>query len=163
MEQTVTKADWSWPAEGVTRVPYRVFQDIEVYNREQERIFRGPVWNFVGLDVELPNPGDFKANYIGDTPILVTRAADGELYAFVNRCAHRGVKVVNESCGNTGKFFRCPYHAWTYRTDGTLLSVPLRKGYDPSVLESCEAARGMPSVGAVHVYRDFVFCRLNPQ
>ena len=48
----------AWPAEGVTRVPYWVYQDEDIYAREQERIYRGATWNFLGLEAELPDPGD---------------------------------------------------------------------------------------------------------
>jgi phenylpropionate dioxygenase-like ring-hydroxylating dioxygenase large terminal subunit len=145
-----------------TEVHRDLFTDAELFELEMEHLFAN-VWVYVGHASQVPDAGDYYTTTVGDQPVVMVRQPDGAIRVLHNRCAHRGVKVVNESCGNTGKFFRCPYHAWTYRTDGTLLSVPLRKGYDPSVLESCEAARGMPSVGAVHVYRDFVFCRLNPQ
>ena len=56
-----------WPALDYSRVPYRLYHDAEIYAREQERIFRGPVWSFLGLDSEIPNPGDFRASYIGET------------------------------------------------------------------------------------------------
>ena len=64
-----------WPEEAETRVPYQVFLDSAIYEREQERLFRGPVWNYVGLEAEIPNVGDFKATFIGDTPIVVTIVA----------------------------------------------------------------------------------------
>ena len=44
-----------WPAERLTRVPYWVYQDEDIYRREQEKIFRGNTWNFLGLEAELPN------------------------------------------------------------------------------------------------------------
>jgi phenylpropionate dioxygenase-like ring-hydroxylating dioxygenase large terminal subunit len=56
----VAAVDWPGQQDSVTRVPGRVFVDADIYALEQERIFRGPVWNFVGLDVEIPNPGDYK-------------------------------------------------------------------------------------------------------
>jgi anthranilate 1,2-dioxygenase large subunit len=56
-----------WPALGVCRAPYQVFTDQAVYDREPERIFRGDVWHWVGLEAETPNPGDFKTNVIGGT------------------------------------------------------------------------------------------------
>ncbi len=74
-----------WSQNGVTRIPYQVFADPDVYAQEQERLFRGPVWNYVGLDAEVPHPGDFKTTFIGDTPIVVSRDREGELHAFVNR------------------------------------------------------------------------------
>ena len=71
--------------------------------------------------------------------------------------------VAGEACGNTGKFFRCPYHAWTFKTDGSLLSIPLKKGYENTGLEQCEASQGMAAVKDVRNHRGFVFCRLNPE
>ncbi|HEY0294714.1 MAG TPA: aromatic ring-hydroxylating dioxygenase subunit alpha, partial [Bordetella sp.] len=73
----------------------------------------------------------------------------------------KGVQVAADGSGNTGKFFRCPYHAWTFKTDGSLLSVPLKKGYENTGFEQCEASRGMAAVSAVRNYRGFVFCRLS--
>jgi len=78
----------------------------------------------------------------------------------MNRCAHKGVQVAPDGYGNTGKFFRCPYHAWTYKTDGSILSIPLKKGYENTGLEECEASKGMVAVGALKDYREFIFCRL---
>src|SRR6476620_2264644 len=61
--------------------------DPDAYQREQERIFRGPTWNFLGLEAEIPNPGDFRTTYVGDTPVIVNCDANGTIYALVNRCA----------------------------------------------------------------------------
>ena len=83
----------AWPAEGLTRVPYRVFQTEASYRAEQQRIFHGPSWHYLALEVELPEPGDFRTTKIGDTPVIVTRDSDGEIYAFENRCAHRGALI----------------------------------------------------------------------
>ena len=84
-----------WPAEGVTRSPYRVMSDPAIYALEQERIFRGPVWNYLCLDAELPGPGSFRTTYIGDTPMLVARDKDLGVHAMVNRCAHKGAMLSN--------------------------------------------------------------------
>ena len=119
-----------WPqTEGVRRVPYRVFTDPAVYEREQERLFGGRSWNYVALDTELPNPGDFKATFIADTPVIVCRNRDGELNAMVNRCAHRGALVCREPRGNRAAL-QCVYHQWTYDLKGNLTGVPFRKGLD---------------------------------
>ena len=118
-----------WPPEGMSRVPYQVFVDPNIYIREQERIFRGPVWNYVALEAELPAPGDFKATFIGDTPIVVSRDRDGELHAFVNRCAHRGALVCREMRGNRNTHV-CVYHQWSYDLKGNLLGAPFRHGIE---------------------------------
>ncbi|MEW6301756.1 MAG: Rieske 2Fe-2S domain-containing protein, partial [Thermodesulfobacteriota bacterium] len=75
----------AWPRAEGARVPYQVFLDPAIYAQEQERVFRGPTWNYVALEAELPRPGDFKATFVGDTPVVVTRGREGSLHAFVNR------------------------------------------------------------------------------
>ncbi len=119
-----------WPAQGVSRVPYRVYTDADLYALEQERIFRGPAWNFLGLAAEVANAGDFKATFVGDTPVVLTRDADGVLHAWVNRCAHRGALVCRELRGNVGESgtHTCVYHQWAYDATGSLIGVPFRKG-----------------------------------
>lgn len=121
------RASIAWPAEGLTRVPYALFQDEDVYADEQQAIFRGPNWSYLCLEAELPNPGDFRSTFVGDAPVVVTRDADGELYAFENRCAHRGAMVCLEDQGNA-KDFSCVYHAWTYNLQGDLVGVAFKDG-----------------------------------
>src|ERR1700752_4002220 len=116
-----------WPTLDYSRVPYRLYHDPEAYQREQERIFRGPTWNFLGLEAEIPSPGDFRTTYVGDTPVIVNRDANGAIHAFVNRCAHRGAMVRREMFGNAGEH-TCIYHQWCYGLDGSLKSIPFRRG-----------------------------------
>jgi salicylate 5-hydroxylase large subunit len=116
-----------WPSEGISRIPYWVYTDPELYVREQERIFAGPSWSYVALECELPKPGDFKRTFIGDKPIIVVRDESGEVHVLENRCAHRGVQLCQEHLGNRPEFM-CPYHQWTYNLKGELIGVPLRRG-----------------------------------
>jgi len=116
-----------WPALDYSRVPYRLYHDPETYEREQERIFRGPAWNFLCLEAEIPNNGDFRAIYVGETPVIVNRDADGGIHALVNRCAHRGALVRREVSGNATEH-TCIYHQWCYRLDGSLMAIPFRRG-----------------------------------
>ena len=74
-----------WPAEGATRVPYRVYHDPEILRLEHERIFRGPVWNYLCMSIEIPEKGDFKTTFVGEIPVIVTHNRDGQIYAMVNR------------------------------------------------------------------------------
>jgi salicylate 5-hydroxylase large subunit len=117
----------SWPAEGVTRVPFWVYSDPDIYAREQERIFAGPSWCYVGLTAEIPNPGDFKRSFVGDKPVVVVRDGEGAINVVANRCAHRGLRFCRTDFG-TAKEFMCPYHQWTYDLRGNLKAVPLRAG-----------------------------------
>jgi phenylpropionate dioxygenase-like ring-hydroxylating dioxygenase large terminal subunit len=117
-----------WPKQGNTRVPYRVFADPEIYRAELDRIFLGPTWQYLGLAAELPEPGDYKTTFLGETPVIVTRGEDGEIHAMVNRCAHRGNLVCLKERGHTKDGLTCVYHAWRYDLAGNLTSVAFRRG-----------------------------------
>ncbi len=138
-----------------------LYIDQELFELEMTQLFAN-TWVYVGHASQVPKNGDFTTTTVGTQPVVMVRHSDGNIKVLHNRCPHKGVKVAGEACGNTGKFFRCPYHAWTFKTDGKLLSVPLKKGYENTGFDSCEASQGMAAVEAVKVYRDFVFCRLNP-
>ncbi len=117
----------TFPHTDGSRVPYTVFSNQEIYEREQERIYRGPTWNFLGLEAEIKLPGDYKSTFVGDTPVVMTRAEDGTLAAWVNRCAHRGAMVCRLSRGNALSH-SCVYHQWSFGTKGNLQGVPFRRG-----------------------------------
>jgi anthranilate 1,2-dioxygenase large subunit len=116
-----------WPAEGNARVPYRMFSDPEIYRAELSRIFLGPTWQYLALAGELPQPGDYLTTFLGETPVIVTRANDGEIHAMVNRCAHRGNLVCLKRRGHADNL-TCVYHAWRYDLEGNLDSVAFRRG-----------------------------------
>ncbi len=119
-----------WPEEGVSSaVPYGVFSEQAVYDEEQARIYRGPTWNFIGLAADVPNAGDFKTTYVGDTPVVMTRDDKGAIHAWVNRCAHRGALVCRELRGNNAAgTYTCVYHQWSFDAAGDLVGVPFRRG-----------------------------------
>ena len=120
-------AAYTWPAEGLTSIPDWIYTSQVIYDREMARIFHGRTWNFVALEAEVANPGDFKRSYVGPTPVVVSRADDGKVYVFENRCSHRGVEFCRHSRGNSTEFV-CPYHNWTYDRTGALQGVPFRRG-----------------------------------
>jgi phenylpropionate dioxygenase-like ring-hydroxylating dioxygenase large terminal subunit len=117
----------TWPDEGVSRVPYEVFDDPEIYAREQSAIFRGPTWNYLGLDCEIPNPGDYRLTHVGDTPVILCRDREGQVQAMVNRCSHRGSLLCITNQGNR-KVFTCVYHNWSFDMGGKLVGIPFAKG-----------------------------------
>ncbi len=116
-----------WPAEGSSRIPFRVYTDEQLYRRELEQCFYRKHWNYVGLEAEVPNPGDFKRTVIGERSVIVTRDAAGEINVVENVCAHRGMKFCREKRGNRTDF-HCPYHQWNYDLKGNLQGVPFRRG-----------------------------------
>ncbi len=115
-----------WPA-GVTRVPYWVYQDPDILQAEQKAIFEGPIWNFLALEVDIPNRGDYRTTFVGAMPVVVVRGDDGAIHAFENRCAHRGALIALDDGGNT-RDFTCAYHAWRYDLTGSLCSVAFQRG-----------------------------------
>jgi anthranilate 1,2-dioxygenase large subunit/terephthalate 1,2-dioxygenase oxygenase component alpha subunit len=117
----------AWPAEGATRVPYWVYQDPEVYEWEQSRIWRGKTWNYLCLEAELPEPQSFVTTFVGDMPVVVSRGPDNVLHAFENRCAHRGALICMQPRGKAERF-ACVYHNWTYDHAGNLTNVAFRRG-----------------------------------
>lgn len=119
--------DLPWPREGLVRVPYPVYSRADVYAEERQRIFMGPVWNYLCLEAELPNPGDYRASFVGDVPVIVARDLDGSLNAFENRCAHRGALLCLKRGGH-GREISCVYHNWTYDLAGRLTGVTFERG-----------------------------------
>lgn len=124
-----------WMNGQYTRVPYAIYQQQEILDQEQQAIYEGPVWNYLCLEAEIPEPGQYRTTHVGRTPVVVARDTDGEIYAFENRCAHRGALICLEKSG-TAKDFQCVYHAWTFSLQGTLKGVAFEDGIN--------GAGGMP-------------------
>ncbi len=143
------------------RVHRDVYTDPAVFALEMEQLW-SRTWVFVGHDSQIPAEGDYFTTTIGLQPVMMVRQRDGSVRVMRNRCSHKGAKLVSDGSGNVGSFFRCPYHAWTYRLDGGLRGVPMKGAYANTSFEQCDASRGL-TVVASHVYRGFVFARLSEQ
>jgi anthranilate 1,2-dioxygenase large subunit len=126
-ESILFSKQYVWPGNDLTIIPDWVYTDEDVYRREVERIFHGPTWNYVALEAEVENPGDFIRSNVGPTPVVVTRAQDGSINVFENRCMHRAAEFCRELSGTANEFV-CPYHQWTYDLKGNLIGVPFRRG-----------------------------------
>lgn len=125
--QTQSAAQPLWPALDFSRVPYEVFSDAAIYEREMEHLFRGPVWNYLAMECEVPDWGDYVVNWVGDRQVVINRAKDGSIHAFENSCSHRGTRIVDNLRGNSKRHV-CAYHLWTFNLTGDLTGVPLEKG-----------------------------------
>lgn len=126
-EQAIAFRKKEWKDEGSSRIPFWAYTDDEIYRQELERFFYSGHWCYIGLEAEIPNPGDFKRTAVGERSVIASRAADGEIYVVENVCAHRGVQFCRERSGNR-KDFTCPYHQWNYDLKGNLVGVPFRRG-----------------------------------
>ncbi len=116
-----------WPEGELTRIPFWIYQNPEIYALEQQRIYEGPVWNFLCLEAEVKKPGDYRTTFIGSMPVIVARDFDDEIYAFENRCAHRGALIALDGGGHA-RDFTCVYHAWNYDLKGNLKAVAFEDG-----------------------------------
>lgn len=138
------------------RVHRAVYTDPALFELELDRLF-GRAWLILGHESQIPNPGDFFTTRLGREAVIVTRHADGSVRVLVNRCAHRATRVCEAPSG-TCRQFVCPYHGWTYATDGTLVSVPGPEGYDRPVADMTDLR--LRPVPRVDVYRGFLFASL---
>lgn len=138
----------------------RIYTDPTIFELEMDRIFHR-TWIFVGHESQVPNAGDFYCTRIGKQPVVMVRHTDGKVKVIYNRCGHRAAKVVNEPSGNARRF-SCPYHAWTYDTDGKLRGVPMRNAY-PVELNLDDCKFDMRAVERCETYHGFVFASLSAQ
>jgi Rieske 2Fe-2S family protein len=122
------------PLERATHAPGYVYGSPEVLALEKERLFMQD-WLCVGRVEELPKPGDYLTHNVLGEPLIVARAQDGKLNAFYNQCRHRGAEVA-QGRGNT-RYFKCPYHAWTYDLEGRLAGARYMKEAKDFDLHGC--------------------------
>ncbi len=111
-----------WVSEDGTRVSRQLYSDSELYRTEREKIF-GSCWLFLGHESQIPSPGDFFTSYMGEVPVIVVRDEESRVHVHLNTCRHRGLRVCRADAGSA-RSFSCPYHGWTYGTDGRLLGMP---------------------------------------
>src|SRR5262245_57022457 len=123
---TIDGVDLSMPEPG-RLLPPRAFFSPAVYDAEMTRIF-AKSWVHVADRDELREPGAFVAAQIGSSPVVVVRGHDRELRGFLNVCPHRGATIA-EGRGNCGRQLKCPYHAWSFATDGRLVGAPSREEF----------------------------------
>ncbi|MEY3380018.1 MAG: hypothetical protein RL468_616 [Pseudomonadota bacterium] len=128
-----------WEGGGTSRIPFAVYTDEQLHRQELERFFYHGHWCYVGLEAEIPKPGDFKRTVIGERSVILVRSAEGAVHVVENVCAHRGMQFCRERHGNK-KEFVCPYHQWSYALNGDLQGVPFRRG----VRQDGQVNGGMP-------------------
>ncbi|MFM1980739.1 MAG: hypothetical protein RLZ68_2004, partial [Pseudomonadota bacterium] len=111
-----------------------------IYRQELQRFFYQKHWCYVGLEAEIPEPGDFKRTVVGERSVIMVRSAEGQVQVVENVCAHRGMAFCRERHGKR-KEFVCPYHQWSYTLEGDLQGVPFRRG----VKQDGKINGGMPA------------------
>ena len=149
------------------------FTSEEIFQAERERIFHRS-WLLAGHVSQLASPGSFFLFELDRESVMVLRDGEGPVRAFHNLCRHRATKLLDADAREVGKRgrIRCPYHNWTYDTDGTCLGTPLFEDsdvpagqepiFDTSVAKGFDRADyGLLDV-AVASWGLFVFVNLSP-
>jgi phenylpropionate dioxygenase-like ring-hydroxylating dioxygenase large terminal subunit len=109
-------------------VPAEEYRNPERFRREVDVVFRrSPL--LVALSCDIANVGDFTTMEIADRPIVVMRGEDGVARTFLNACRHRGRSITDECFGH-GRRLTCPYHSWVYDTQGQLVGIPGKEGFE---------------------------------
>jgi choline monooxygenase len=106
------------PLDHAWTIPAPWYFDPRVAQLEQQSVFVA-TWQVAGRVDQVREKGQFFTADLAGEPIVVARGEDGQLRAFYNVCRHHAAAVVTEAEG-CAKQFRCPYHGWTYGTDGAL-------------------------------------------
>lgn len=141
---------------GRGRVPAKIFNDPDIYQLEQNKLFN-KCWNFLAHESEISKPGDYVLRPIGDSSILVARDESGTVNAHLNLCRHRGNQICKASSGNTSHF-RCSYHGWVYKNDGSLVAVPY---YEQAFGGNLDKAEWALVPVRIETYKGLIFGSLN--
>jgi nitrite reductase/ring-hydroxylating ferredoxin subunit len=140
--------EWIDAARGL--VSRDVFVSDEIYRLELLRIFDRQ-WVFLAHESELPEAGDYVVRQLGSARVIVIR--DGEVRAFLNTCRHRGPALCRTDQGQVRNFV-CPYHGWSYRRDGSLITT----GFDRHFPDGTDlSALGLIPVPRLESYKGLVF------
>ncbi|MCW2793741.1 MAG: phenylpropionate dioxygenase alpha subunit [Nocardioides sp.] len=148
------------------QISREIFVDDRIHKMELENLFPR-AWLFVGHASQVPNAGDFFSSWMGSDPVLMTRDDKGEVFVLLNSCRHRGMRVSRYDEGNTMQF-TCPYHAWSYSIDGSLVDVPgdlhgvphMKSAYQ-GMLD--KAKWGLVRCPRVHNYKGLIFATWDPE
>ena len=135
------------------QISREIFVNDEIYAEEQEKIFTR-AWLFVGHESQIPNPGDYVVSCMGEESVILCRDRANTIHVFLNSCRHRGMKVCRYDEGNT-TVFTCPYHGWSFGTDGRLVGVPFFREAYHSRLD--RAKWGLVEVAQLCNYKGAIF------
>ena len=143
--------------QGAHTMPARYYTSPEVFAREQEHLLESR-WLCVGRVEQLAEPGSYFLQQVGVESIIVLRDRKGVLRAFYNVCRHRGTRICEVARGRFGETIQCPYHAWTYATDGRLIGAPHMQE-----AEGFDKADFPLKAVAVHEWEGFLFIHLGKE
>lgn len=140
------------------RVNRAAYRSDEIFDRERSQIWM-QTWLYLGHETEIAHRNDFKVRTIAGRPLIFCRDTAGEIHAFLNSCPHRGTVICRETEGSA-KHFQCFYHAWTFRNNGEVSSIPDADAYESS--EDFRALMSLRAVPRLEIHEGYVFISFNP-
>lgn len=145
-------------SQGDYKVNRRAFTDKDVFDLEMKHIFEGN-WIYAAHESQLPDRNSYYTFYAGRRSVLLTRDNQGELHAFINACSHRGATLCRDKKGRRPTFV-CPFHGWSFKTDGTLIKPAKEEGAGYPDNFNCEGKHNLAEIKRLGVYRGFIFVSL---
>jgi phenylpropionate dioxygenase-like ring-hydroxylating dioxygenase large terminal subunit len=139
------------------KISREIFVSEEIYREELEKVF-AQSWLFIGHEGQVPKPGDYFVSSMAEESVILCRDRDSRLHVFLNSCRHRGMRVCRYDEGNT-PVFSCPYHGWSYATDGKLVGVPYFKDAYHEKLDKSQW--GLVEVAQLENYKGSIWATWN--
>ena len=135
------------------QISREIFVNEEIYQRELEQVFARS-WLFIGHESQIEKPGDYFISGMGEESVIMCRDRESKVHVLLNSCRHRGMQVCRYDEGNT-PVFTCPYHGWSYATDGKLAGIPYFK--DAYHGEIDRTQWGLVEVAQLRIYKGTVW------
>ncbi len=107
---------------GPAKIATDRFYKQEYHDLEVEHLWK-KTWQMACREDDIPEIGDYYLYDIAHLQFIVVRTGDNEFKAYPNSCLHRGRKL-RECSGKGAREFRCPYHGWSWKIDGSLKDLP---------------------------------------
>ncbi|MGE3295274.1 MAG: aromatic ring-hydroxylating dioxygenase subunit alpha [Geminicoccaceae bacterium] len=146
-------------------VSREIFASDELFRQELTHIF-ARAWLMVGHESLIPKPDDYFVSRMGTESVILTRDRQNRIHVLLNSCAHRGMKLCRYDSGNN-RAFSCPYHGWSFSTDGNLVETPGGlvgvPGFDSYYKgELDKKAWGLKRVAHVYNYKGSIWATWDP-
>jgi phenylpropionate dioxygenase-like ring-hydroxylating dioxygenase large terminal subunit len=139
-------------------LPASVFKDAATYEKECDALFSGG-WASIGCAQQISKPGDILPVRIAGYSLIAMRNKTGEIGVFHNICRHKAAPLVDEPCNK--RSLVCPYHKWTFKIDGDLLSAPRYYGGENKIMTAQDKAdKGLIAVRFA-VWWDIIFVNID--
>lgn len=139
-------------------LPAIAFKDKDIYEQECDKIF-AQGWASIGCGQQISKPGDILPIRIAGQSLIAIRNKQGEIGVFHNICRHKAAPLVDEPCNK--RSLVCPYHKWSFKIDGELLSAPRYFGNDNKVMTAEDKAdKGLIKVRFA-VWWDIIFVNID--